>query len=263
MIFGCCIDKIEDVSRVREAGYDYYEFSGAALAAMSGREFQLLQMETMAARLPCLGLNSYSSGRPAIVGDGFDPGAARDYAELVCARAAELGVQALGIGAPKARMLPGGYPRARADAQCREFLGITAEVASRYGIYVMLEAMHDRACSYLNTTREALDLLQAAKLSGVGLVLDFYHMLAMGESLDTVAMAAPWLLHTHISTCGADMSRGFPGLEDEELYRSILRSLLAVDYDATMSVEAPFDEKRAPETLAMLRQIREELEAQG
>ncbi|MBO5556517.1 MAG: hypothetical protein J5927_04980, partial [Oscillospiraceae bacterium] len=95
MIFGCCIQRIEDVGRVKEAGFDYYEFSAAALAAMNSQEFQLLRLETLGSDLPCLGLNSYSSGSPAIVGEHFDPGAAQEYAERVCQRAAALGARTI------------------------------------------------------------------------------------------------------------------------------------------------------------------------
>ena len=255
MIFGCCIKKAEDVVRVREAGYDYFEFSAAALAQMSQEEFQALGQAMIAAQLPCFGFNSYSSGNPAIVGEDFSPYAAQEYAERICEGAYMLGAQTIGIGSPKARRLPEGYPRPRADAQLREFLGITVNVAKEYGLWLMLEPLHDKCCNYVNTVSEALELLRAMEIKGVGLVLDFYHMQVMGEGLDMIAKAAPYLLHTHISSCGPNLERGFPGMEDLQHYREIISALRAVGYDASLSVEPDaFDAEKAAECLRMLRE---------
>ncbi|MBO5497692.1 MAG: sugar phosphate isomerase/epimerase, partial [Oscillospiraceae bacterium] len=147
-----------------------------------------------------------------------------------------------------------------ADAQCREFLGITAAAAAPYGLYVMLEALNEHACNYITCVPEALDLLQAARLPDVGLVLDFYHMEIMGEGLDLIPSAAPWLLHTHVSSCGPSRERGFPQEDEYGRYRSILRALLAVDYDATMSIEPDtFEPEAAATSLAMLRRAYESL----
>ncbi|MBR1456140.1 MAG: sugar phosphate isomerase/epimerase [Oscillospiraceae bacterium] len=254
MLFGCCIKNVEDVARVRDAGYDYFEFSAAALAAMSAAEFEALVQASEAARLPCLGLNSFSSGTPALIGHAFSLEELGDYLLALCRRAGRLGVKTLGIGAPKARILPEDYPRAVANTQMREFLVLASLIAEHQGIRLVLEALHDRSCNYLNTVEEALIYLKAARLDDVGLVLDFYHMEVMGEGLDRIALAAPRLLHTHISTCGPALERSFPLMDELEKYRAILTALREAGYDGTLSVEPnAYEPEKAPETLRMLR----------
>lgn len=254
MQFGCCITNTEDVARVRDAGFDYFEFSAAALAAMSEDEFEALLLAAGQAQLPCLGLNSFSSGTPALIGPAFSLEELGDYLLPLCARAGRLGVKTLGIGAPKARILPEDYPRAVANTQMREFLVLAALIAEHRGIRLVLEALHDKCCNYLNTVEEAFIYLQAARLDDVGLVLDFYHMQVMGEGLDRVALAAPRLLHTHVSSCGPNLERGFPLMDELDHYRETMAALRAAGYEGTLSIEPnSFDPEQAAESLRMLR----------
>ena len=254
MKFGCCISKTEDVARVRDAGFDFFEFSAAALAPMSEAEFEALLAAAQETQLPCLGLNSFSSGTPALIGPDFSLEELGDYLLPLCKRAGELGVKTLGIGAPKARILPEEYPRAVANTQMREFLVLAGIVAEYRGIRLVLEALHDRCCNFINTVEEASIYLQAARLDNVGLVLDFYHMQVMGEGLDRIELAASRLLHTHVSSCGPNLERGFPQMEELNRYREIIAALRAAGYDGTMSVEpAAYEPEAAAGSLRMLR----------
>lgn len=253
MEFGCCIREPENILRVKEAGFDYYEYAGSAVAAMSDKAFT--QMLTLAekAAFPCRGFNAYSAGVPAIVGERYDPRQVERYAALVCSRGARLGVSSLGIGAPAARRLPTDFPRDRADAQCREFLSITCEAAARNGLRVLLEAVHSRMCDYINTTAEALAMVRQVGCANLSLVLDFYHMEVMEEELDAVALVAPMLSHVHVSTCGDDLSRDFPGEGESSFYIRRFQALHAISYDKTISIEPDHYSGAAASSLAMLK----------
>ena len=71
MRFGCCISRTEDVKKVREAGYDFFEFAGFAAAKMTESEFDTLCTVSEAENLPCIGFNAYSAKSPVIVGEAF------------------------------------------------------------------------------------------------------------------------------------------------------------------------------------------------
>lgn len=256
MFFGCCINTVEDIQNAAAAGFDFYEYAGAAVARMSDGYFAQICELTEKLGLPCLGFNAYSSGIPAIVGNTFDPKQAEDYAELICARGALLGIRSIGIGSPRARLLPDGFSKAAADRQCRQFLEITCSIAARYGLSVLLEAVHDGMCNYINTTSEAVTMVQQLNLSNLGLVLDFYHMEVMGEALSSVPLSAPYLAHTHISSCGADLSRGFPTESEREIYSQRFAALRAINYNGTVSIEPDhFDCGSAARSLAMLKNL--------
>ena len=256
MLFGCCIRHPEEVPQVQCAGYDFYEFSGSEIAEMSDDLFDKLCMLTEKHRLPCIGFNSYSSGTPAIVGEHFSPDASHAYAQLLCQRGQRLGIRNLGIGAPKARQLPPDFPRAKADEQCISFLQITCDVAKEFGISVLLEAVHSRSCNYLNTTQEATEMISRVERENLKLVLDFYHMHVMGESLSSVRDAAPFLSHVHVSTCGEDLYRGFPQVDEILTYRRIFQSLQEIGYNRTVSIEpAAFQPEGAASSVKMLRSL--------
>ncbi|MCR5090042.1 MAG: sugar phosphate isomerase/epimerase [Oscillospiraceae bacterium] len=254
MKFGCCIRSAEDISSLKEIGFDYYEFAGSVLAEMDEAAFAELRRRTEEHTLPCLGLNAYCLASPAIVGPAYDPDPARRYAELLCGRGRQLGIRNLGIGAPLARRLPAGFPRQEADRQCADFLRVTCETAERFGIRVLLEAINSRMCSYINTTAEAVSMLQRLPYPNLALVLDFYHMEVMGESLSSVALAAPYLAHVHVSSCEADLSRGFPASSDLGLYTCRFAALKDAAYDGSVSIEPDrFDPAAAAAALRMLR----------
>lgn len=255
MKFGCCIQKTGDVPQVKKAGYDFYEYAGKAVAAMTEAEFEELLRVTEQAGIPCIGFNSYCGGRPAIVGNAFSPEETAAYARLVCGRGRRLGVRSVGIGAPAARRLPAGYPAELADQQCGEFLRITAEIAAEAGLTVLFEAVHDQMCDYATRTAEAAAMVERLDIPNVQMVLDFYHMQVMGETLEDGAAALPYLRHAHISTGGPDLWRGYPQEGDRAEYREIFRWLKAHGYDEGVSIEG--SEFRMEEAASSLRLLRE------
>ena len=238
MKFGCCIKRKEDVLTLARLGYDFYEYSGTEIGRMSRGEFDELLAVTDRAKIACLGFNSYSPGRPAIVGEAFSREETEDYAGLLCARGRELGISNVGIGAPAARRLPADYPREKADRQCLEFLRITAAEAARYGQRLLFEAVHGGVCDYGNHTRQALEIVERAALPNLALVLDFYHMKMMGEGLSEAEGVEPYLGHVHVSTREEGLGRGFPHARDEAEYREIFSWLRCHGYKGTVSIEA-------------------------
>lgn len=263
MKFGCCIQRADEIMLAKEAGCDHFEFSGAAVAAMSEDEFRALLYAANESGLPCCGFNSYCAGSPAIVGDACSPEETERYARLVCGRGERQGIRSVGIGAPKARRLPSGYDMAKADEQCADFLKITARVAAESGQLVLFEAVHDRLCNYATHTSDAAAMVKALDVDNIAIVLDFYHMSMMNESLDDAMAALPYLRHVHFSTACADLGRGFPQTEDSDEYRKIIAWLKAHGYGATVSIEpSGFNTDQAKGCIAMLKKIDRETEAQ-
>ncbi len=254
MKFGHCIKTASDIAAVKAAGYDFFEFAAFAVASMTDAEFDRLCAQAHESGLPCLSFNSFSSGTPRIVGPGFSAAAVEQYAERLCRRGARLGVRSIGIGSPKARNLPEGFSAQAADEQLMQFLRIVTDCAAPYGINILLEALQDQMCSYINTTAQAVEIVRRAGIGNLGLVLDFYHAFCMGEDLSVIPLAAPLIRHTHISTRGEGLSRGVPQMDELARCRDILCALKAAGYDGTMSVEPDsFEPAAAAAGLAMLR----------
>lgn len=254
MRFGCCIPP-KDYATAKAVGFDFVEFPGVVISAMTDEEMDQLCQQLADRDLPCISINSYCNGEPAIVGDRFDEEKIRAYAELLCSRAKKLGATMIGVGAPAARRLPAEYDWALADAQCRSFLEITADVAAKYGIRINYESLSTAVCNYGIRLEEGIALVQAVDKKNLSLVVDFYHRHLAGEALCDFTGFEDLIFHTHISTCGPQAERGYPGMDELAYYREIVTALKAAGYDETMSIEAHTEDllQEGQATLAMLR----------
>ncbi len=224
---------------ISKIGYDYIELIGTLVYAMSDEELSRAARTIHENAVPCLGFCSYCDERLPIVGDGFDAAAVREYARRMCLRGAALGIKNIGVGSPKARILPIGYPEAKANEQAMEFLSITAEEAAPSGIHVLLEPLNRDICNYLLSTQAAVELIKRVNLPNVSLVLDFQHMGVEGESLDIAAAAMPYVGHLHISHIGKHGGEKlFLREEESDLYAAQIKTALSSGYDGTLSIEA-------------------------
>lgn len=256
MKFGCCIQNVEDIVRLRDAGYDFFEFAGFRAAEMSDQEFNHLVETVESLGFPCLGFNSYCSGTPAIVGPDFHLEEISDYAKRLCLRGKQLDIRSIGIGAPLARRLPASFSRDRAWEQCRQFLRATHAEAEKCGIQVLFEAVNNKACNFITCTKDASKIVHELDIPGLGLVLDFFHMSVMNEALGEAKAALPFLRHVHISTCGPQLQRGFPGISDRSYYEKIFLWLKVNHYEDTISIEADhFDFEAAVSSIKMLHDV--------
>jgi len=254
MLFGCCILP-EEYQEADAAGFDFIELPGTALAALPELEFDQLRRTVCSGRTPCLAINRYCTEELPIAGRSVPQDEICRYAELVCGRAARLGAVSVGIGAPAARMLPENYDPALADMECRRFLTITAEAAGRYGLLVNFEQLHPQQCNYGNSTAEAVRLLSKIEEAEIGLVVDFYHRAAAGETEDDFTGFDRLIRHTHISTCGPHYERGYPNMSDLPYYTRLITALQKIGYQGAMSIEASSGNlaREGAESLRMLR----------
>ncbi len=256
MLFGCC-GLISDYLPIKDMGYDYIELAGWEIAALADNAFEAFLGTYCDAGFPCLGFNSYCGANLRFVGPLYNPDDVREYAELLCARGARLGIRSIGIGAPAARKLPEHYPQENAKKQMMEFLRITCCAAAKYGINILLEAVHERMCDYLTRTREAYELVRELDIGNLRMILDFYHAQVMGEGQDELSEYMHMVEHLHVSTDLGDNRRGFLSESDIPLLRSYIAMVKGRGYVGSMSVEA--DREALPEkgavNLAVFRKI--------
>ena len=165
-------------------------------------------------------------------------------------------METIGIGAPKARILPDGYDRALADSQCARFLRITAEEAAPYGITLLIEAVQKGMCNYLNTMADAQTMMRRIALPEVRLMADLYHMETQGEDWNTLRNYMADIRHVHVSTVGPGLTRGLYGLKDEIICAQAFRAIRAAGYSGTVSIEpdaAELNEQTMKTALEMMR----------
>lgn len=237
ILLGCC-GTINEYQAILDMGYDYVELSGRQIMELSDRQFESFINSYRPGRLPCRGFNDYCSGAYPIVGPGCGGASGIEYAQKLLLRGHALGIKTIGIGAPAARRLPEGYKRSLADWEMARFLKTTCQIAAEYHITILLEAVHRHMCSYLNYTREAVSLVSSLRISNLAIVLDYYHAMVMGENLQELQYAMPYVRHLHISTDLDAHKRGYIHAQDVPLLSGLLKDAIAWGYSGGISVEA-------------------------
>lgn len=242
MKFGCCTT-YKNYKTVERIGYDYIELNGYSLASASEKEFMSFQQEAKEGKLPCLAVNAYCGDNLAMSGPLFDLKAAKAYAELLCARAKAVGVKSIGLGAPLARKMSPGYDRKQAEQEVIQFIQATAEIAMKYNMLLLIEAVNQCMCDFACTTKEALSIVQKLDMPNLFLVLDFYHMQVMQEDLMDIGHLMPYVKHLHISGNGPNHERYYMGMEDLDFLRKLVARIQGFGYNGTFSMEADTEEK--------------------
>lgn len=263
MKIGCC-GNTEYYAQISKMGYDYIELSGRQLMSLSEYQREDFFKEYDAAQFPCLAINDYCGADVPIVGPDFTIKGARAYAARISEAAARLGAKGLGIGAPMARKLPAGYSEEKALFEMMSFLYVTCDEAAKYGINVLLEAVHSGLTDYLTHTNEAVKIVKAlkgldteeldpemVKLADIGIagrkrpenlwiVYDYYNAKAMGEGLLDMIDAMPLVKHLHYSTDLGNNDRGYPGPGELEEVTRFLQMAADNGYEGNISVEANY-----------------------
>ena len=158
---------------------------------------------------------------------------------------AAMGGHVLVLGSPRQRDLGEGvtYQEAfdRAAQVCRD----VCETAHPLGITLALEPLGPQETTFLVTTAQAVELLQAVDHPGCRLHLDVKAMSSEGVHIpSTIAKYARHLAYFHAN----DANRRGPGFGDTD-FVPILRSLDTAGYRDWVSVEV-FDYAPDPKTIA-------------
>ena len=199
MQIGCATRDEHAIGLVKSVGYDYLEFSGKGLVAMTEEEYQELKKDLSRTGLRCECLTAYCPPEIIIAGPGFDPENAADYAKQVAKRAQELSVCNVSVGSPFSRNLPEGFDRKLAKEQACRFFEETARVFAPYGITVCVEPLGRCFCNFINDLSEAEEIIVRVGAKNLGMVVDFYNMEQNGDADQDLGKYLSVILHAHIS----------------------------------------------------------------
>lgn len=237
MLIGCC-GTTDTYDLISHMGYDYIELSSRQIMSLSDKTFDAYVQHYKTCTFPCLAFNDYCDKATPITGPGYQRDITYAYANKLCQRGAALGVKTIGIGAPSARMLPTYYSCEKADSELMDFLHTLCGVAQPYGITILLEAVHQYMCNYLNYTSHAQKIVQMLNIPNLGIVFDLYHAKIMKENRNDMIAALPYIKHLHISTDLQNHARGFLTEEDIPELFDLIKTATDAGYIGNISVEA-------------------------
>lgn len=109
-----------------------------------------------------------------------------------------------------------------------------AEYAQEANVRLGVEPLNRFETSVLNTTEQALDLVDRVGSDGLGLMLDTFHMHIEERDLGAAIRAAGNHV-VHLQTCGSD--RGAPGGDGID-WQNVANAVAAIGYDGPLCIES-------------------------
>jgi sugar phosphate isomerase/epimerase len=234
MRIGCC-GGIADAPLVRDAGFDYIELpTGALMSATDDAAFRRIMENVGAMGIPVEVCNVFIPATMKITGPNVEREPLWQYAATALQRMGEIGVRVCVFGSGGARAIPEGFDRAQALDQLAAFLDHVQETSTRHGVRVVIEPLNRKESNVFNSVAESDEFNVARGLNGIGVLADLYHISVEGETYDGMIAAGERLGHAHV----ADADRSAPGEGAAADYAGFFRTLRAMGYPGTISIEA-------------------------
>ena len=172
-----------------------------------------------------------------------------EYLKELARFCADVGGKVLVFGSPKQRNLQPGVSSAQAREWLVEAFREAVPVAERAGVTICLEPLPPPDCTFITTTGEAIEVIEAVQHPNLRLILDVKSMAGeqalTGATIpDIIRRTAPYVAHVQAN----DANMGYPGSGAID-FVPIFRALADGGYDGFVSVEV-FDFTPGPETIA-------------
>jgi len=262
MQFGSCNEMFEgwDLARqftfLRECGYEGVELAPFTIAndvrEVSDQKRREVRTQAAAAGIDVIGLHWLLVGPEGMYITHPDPAVRQrtaGYLAELMRFCADVSGKLLVFGSPAQRNLLDGVTRERARDWLIEAFERVLPVAKEVGVTLCLEPLTAPESTFVTSTREAIDVIDAIGHPNLRLILDVKSM--AGEQLetgvtipDTIRRVGPYVAHFQAN----DANRGHPGSGEID-FVPIFRALGDVGYNGYVSVET-FDFTRGPETIA-------------
>jgi len=252
MQFGICTT-LDHAPAARAAGWDYIEESvqGLLQGEVSDDQWKGLE-KAKASPLPIACANMLVPASLKITGPTADLVKLREYMSTVLKRAAMIGIETLVFGSAGARNVPEDFDQAHAWDQIAEFAHMSADLANKYKLTIVIEPLAAAESNIANTVAEAMKWVEAVNHPNFKCLVDSYHFWLEDEPLKNLEAAMPAIAHVHVADKAGRVAPGESGKSD---YAPFLRVLKEGGYDRRISVEAPpFTEAQYGKVLEFLKE---------
>jgi sugar phosphate isomerase/epimerase len=249
MKLGWCAP-IENAAIIAKAGLDFIEVPLAPFGLEDQKSLAAAKMVVAASPLPTLVFNIFIPRDLRVVGPDVDVGRVKSYlgraAELLAHAQAKIVV----FGSGRARNVPEGFDRAKAEAQFIDSLRWSAEALQGSETTLVIEPLNRRESNIVNSIGEGVRFAKTVNRAEIRVLADIYHMDEENEPLSEVAAHVEWLSHIHL----ADTGRFNPGTGSYD-YDTFFGYLKAANYRGMLSTECTVKNPEAEmrHSLAFLR----------
>jgi sugar phosphate isomerase/epimerase len=249
MKLGWC-GPIENAAVIEEAGFDFIELPLAPFGLEDQNSLAAAKKAIGVSPLPIWAFNLFLPRDMRVVGADVEPDRVKSY----LGRAAELLAQAKSkiavFGSGRARNIPEGFDRDKAEAQFIDALYWCAEALKGSETTLVIEPLNRKESNIVNSIAEGVRFARAVNRREIRVLADIYHMDEENEPLSEVATHIEWLSHIHL----ADTGRFSPGTGSYD-YDTFFRYLKTGNYRGMLSAECTVKNLEADmrQSLAFLR----------
>lgn len=172
-------------------------------------------------------------GRIKIAGPDVKEQEVLSYLESVLARAKKAGVSNLILGSGGARRLPEGYDKEKAKNDFIPLAKKMATLARRFDVTIILENLNHTETNFLNTLKDAADVVRMVDHPNLRLNADIYHMMMEDESPEEIVKAANLIVYCEIAE---EEGRTLPGTQSQNS-RPYLKALKKINFKGPVMIE--------------------------
>ncbi|SFS53637.1 Sugar phosphate isomerase/epimerase [Paenibacillus sp. BC26] len=242
---------IEDAELLHKYGFDYIECPLSALQLENEVLHQELLRAYLDSPLPVYAFNVFFPGDIKVVGPDVDPERIRRYLYRAARAMNQIGSKISVLGSGRARDIPDGWERNRAEDQLLHLLSWISEEFKGSGVTLAIEPLNKKETNLIGSVAEAVHFAKQINHPAIRVLADFYHMDEESEALDTLTVHKDWLAHIHI----ADTGRLSPGT-GQYPYAEFAAQLTAAGYKGGISAECSLQrlDEELPASLTFMKQ---------
>lgn len=255
MRYGVCIDAdIEKLAKIKEYGYDYAEIPLSVISDWTDEQVEEFRKASEKLGIFPEAANCFFKyGNSYLVKPGIDYSDVENYLETALSKAQKLGVKVAVLGCGGARHITEELDKEKAVEQFAKVFNLSAEIAEKYGITVVVEPLYKGNSNFINTVADGIEIAQKANHKNACVLADFFHVFMTGESLDAIKNCGTLLRHVHLARANAD--RQMP-INEEDMPACIewANALKENGYNERLSLEGGFGENW-DETVKKMRDV--------
>lgn len=252
------VESIEKDSLIHASGYTLLgEEVGKMLApSLTEEQFAANLKKIKQTKTRLYLCNVLFPGSLKIAGPAVEEKKVLAHVDQVFRRAKKAGIPVIVLGSGGSRRLPDGYDNQKAKDDfvllCRQM----ARVARRYKITIAFESLNSTETNFINTLREAAEVVKKVNHPNFRLNADIYHMMKENEPPQHIIDAGNIITHVEIAE---KEKRSLPGVMGDD-FRPYFQALKTIGYKGPVVIEARIVKSNQEIPLAhqyLTRQLRE------
>lgn len=230
-------------SIIHAAGFKYINESVSSMLSpsLSEEAFDANLKKIKSAKTKVLSCNVFFPGNIKIAGPDVNTEQVLTYADKVLFRANRAGVKYVILGSSSARSIPQGYDKEKAKSDFVKICSELAKLAAKHKVTIALENLQSSETNFINTVKDAADIVRKVNNPAFGLNADIFHMMRENESPDEIVKAAKQLVFCEVAE---KEKRSLPGVMKDN-FKPYFEALKQINYHGYLFIEGKIEN---PET---------------